>query len=309
MKWLLWITLPVCISIIFFIRGNNTHLNVEDDHKSMSPEHATGRDYHPKRILCFTPSISETIYALGGGDRIAGVSSYVSYPPESLQKPFLGGHLNPNFEKIMALAPDLVVFQGASDTIMRFCNINDINVLRVTFRDIDSIFKEMQMLGDIIGETDRATKLCDTLRFELDAIRAKVATLPRKKVFFTFDRIPGELGKIYSTNHESFISELMSIAGGDNIFSGVKSIYPQISLEALLKHAPDVIIEMKTSEMVDQKYTDQFIADWQVLESVPAVIHKEIHIVSDSALIVPGPRIVIACKLFAKILHPEVFSE
>jgi len=305
MKKVFWIIFIAIVGLSLFWGMNETSNNVEVVHAKSLDADFKG----PQRILCFTPSISETIFALGGGDRIAGVSTYVSYPPEALKKPKLGGHVNPNLERLLTLNPDLVIFQGQGDTIFSFCRDNKIKVMRVAFHNIESIFTDMRSIGKIISETNRAEQLCIDLQQALDEIKAKVSHLPRKKVFFTFDRTPGALGKIYTTNRESFISELITIAGGDNIFGDVKTIYPQISKETLMMRAPDVIIEMKTTEMFADSYTQKFIADWQVLTSIPAVQKNEIHILDDTALIVPGPRIVDACKIFAKILYPEVFIE
>ena len=106
------------------------------------------------RIVSVTPSLTEIIFALGGGDRVAGVGDFVTWPPEAVSKPRVGGYLNPNLETILALQPDLMVIQGRSEQMSDFCERNGIAFERFEVDNIADVYDAIARLGGLLGVVD-----------------------------------------------------------------------------------------------------------------------------------------------------------
>ena len=131
----------------------------------------------------------------------------------------------------------------------------------------------------------------------------------RPRVFFSVYRTGGSLAGLCTINEQSFISELIHIAGGQNIFADLDQPYPRISKESLLKRRPDVIIEIRPDQTLSDTARRQLRDDWQRLPELPAVGHGRLHFTRDSALLIPGPRLGHAARLLAQFIHPETFHE
>jgi iron complex transport system substrate-binding protein len=259
----------------------------------------------PQRILCMVPSATEAVFALGGGDRVIGVSDFCRFPPEASQKVRLGGAFNPNYERLLALTPDLLITQGVSEKLTAFCRQKNITLLQVQNNNIATIYLDILRIGQALGCSDRAVRLCAEMVEALDAVRARVRDLPCQGVFFCIGRTPGSLSGLSTIGPNSFISQPITVAGGRNIFPDVKEDYPLISKESLLQRQPDVIIEVYLGPELSAERREQLLADWQVLPNLPAVRTGRIYFPQQEFLIVPGPRLAQAADLLARLIHPE----
>src|SRR6266852_7265190 len=136
----------------------------------------------PKRIVSTAPSVTETLFALGLGDRVIGVSTYCHYPPEAASRQRIGTYLRPNVEAIAALRPDLVILQsmpnGAGSQLARM----KLNVLEVNHGNLESLLAAIQTIGARCGVGDRASQLVSQMRSRLDAIRKRTAGAPRRSL-------------------------------------------------------------------------------------------------------------------------------
>ncbi len=275
-------------------------------------QNSTDRVTIPQRIVCMSPSITEIVFALGGEDRVVGVSNFCLYPPQAKKKPKLGGFLNPNFEQLIALDPDLVIVQGVSEKITRFCQQEDIELLRVQVDDVESIRNDIEVLGRKLGCPERGKQLSFEISRALDDIKMRLAQCEPRKVFFSLYRTTGSMSGLTTVGADTFISELIGICGGENIFNDVGIRYPQISKESLLKRAPQIIIEPISTENLSPQYREQVIGDWRDFFAGFAGDSTEgprIYLPASEALLIPGPRIVQAAAMLAKMIHPEVFGE
>jgi len=267
------------------------------------------RQLFPQRIVCLTPSITETVFALGCGDRVVGVTDYCNYPPEARQKVRLGGFFNPNFERLIVLNPDLVISQGHSEKITQFCRREDINLLRLDTSNIESIYQSISLLGRELGCPERARQLCYDIRTSLERISKQLANRPRRRVFFSLYRTTGTMSGVSTVGGGTFISELISVAGGSSIFDDVSLAYPQISQESLFKRRPEVIIEPLSAPFLSENYRRERLRDWQKFSELPAVRNGQIYFPPLDSLLIPGPRIGPAAAALARMIHPEVFGE
>src|SRR5262249_43181778 len=173
-------------------------------HRSMS---------YPHRIVCLTEETTETLYLLGQGDRVVGVSGYTVRPPEARQKPKISAFINAKFDKIVALHPDLVLaFSDLQADLVAELVRRGMNVVVFNQRSVDEIFQMIRMLGGLVGCQHEAEALADRFRTGLEAIRESAARFPRRpRVFFEEWDEPLISGI-------RWVEELVEIAGGTPIF-------------------------------------------------------------------------------------------
>ncbi|MBW1988367.1 MAG: ABC transporter substrate-binding protein [Deltaproteobacteria bacterium] len=263
----------------------------------------------PSRIITMAPSITEIVFALGQGHRVAGVSDFCTYPPEALEKPSVGGHLNPNTERITVLGPDLVILQGKSEKTARFCEKRGIPMLFVDMDSIPTIYKGIRTIAKTLSCVDRGEALIRDIQARLDEVKKRIAGKKRRSVFICIGREPGGVASLYTTGGNSFVSQLVEIAGGDNIFADVNHPYPEASKEVLIRRAPEVILDIRLGRDISPEQAQKLKAAWKVLRGVPAVENGEIHVLTRDFLLVPGPRVGLATQRFAEVLHGEEAHE
>ena len=271
---------------------------------SCSQSSITPTDKHG--IVTIAPNLTETVFALGEGSRVIGVGDYCDYPPEVVALPRMGGYLDPNFEKLTLADPALLIVPGKHPELSKFGEARGIRVLNVHMDNLATIQTGIRTIGEALGCLDRAEALITRLFDDLDAVKAAVAGAPRPKVFVQVTRTEHDFSNLFTVGGTSFISEMIAIAGGDNIFADNKQAYFEASKESLLLRAPDVIIEFHAGETLTKEETAAFEADWQAFPTVPAVKDGRICIVTESYALRPGPRVDLIARLLAGLLHPDV---
>ncbi|HIJ65552.1 MAG TPA: ABC transporter substrate-binding protein [Candidatus Hydrogenedentes bacterium] len=257
-------------------------------------------------IITFAPQVTETVFALGAGDRVAGVSSFCDYPEEVASLPKLGGVIDPDLEALTMLAPELIIVQGKSEKIAELANKNQIPLLQVDMDSLAGIYDGIARIGEALDREAPAVALETRIRRELDQIQAAVAGRPRPKVFIVTGRTSHDLNSLYTVGAGSFVSELTAIAGGDNIYSIAKAPYLEASKETLVVAGPDVIIEFHAGEDLSEDERDRFIADWAQLPTLPAQRDGRIYLITESHALRAGPRVAAIARHIASLLHPNV---
>jgi iron complex transport system substrate-binding protein len=259
-----------------------------------------------QRIVSTAPSITEILYALGLGNQVVGVSTYCHHPPEVLQKPKVGTFLNPNLELILSLRPDLVI---AGPHQLRVTAGMKLNVLEVRHDTIPELHGAIESIGAAAGVSARARELSAKLRRELEEIRRRTATKPPIPMMFIVGRTPGRLEGMVAVGKASYLNELITIAGGRNIFADAAAAYPKVSMEEILARDPAVIIDMgdmAETVGVTEAYKSGVVQLWQRAATLRAVKQGRVHAVASDELVVPGPRVAVAAREFARLLHPEL---
>ena len=264
-----------------------------------------GRGGVPQRIIAMAPSVVETLYAVNAGDRVVGVGQHCFYPPEAKAKPRCGGDVDPNFERMLALQPDLVIVQGEADKVDAFCRRYGIGLLHVRIEDLESLEDGIRSIGHEVGCDDEATALLSAIQQDLEAVKRRVARQRRPKVFLCLGRQAGSLRSLFSVGGATFLSQVLAVAGGDNVLAAEAIRYPTVSKESLVGLAPDVILEIHAGSDLSEGVRRQLRDDWAVLGSLPAVRDGRIHILTDDYLLLPGPRVARIAERFAAVLHPD----
>ncbi len=260
----------------------------------------------PRRIVSTSPGITEILYALGLGDRVAGVTTYCHYPPEAAKKPKVGDFLRPNLEVILGLRPDLVISEA---TGVRASVRLKIPTLEIRNGSVAEIYEAIGSIGKAAGVPDRASALIARIRSDLESIRARTAKLPRRRTIFIAGRTPGRIEDVIVAGRTSHLDELIAIAGGENVFRDTVSTYSKISLESLIARNPEVVIdmgEMAETAGVTEAQKRAVVGLWAArMPQLAAVREKRVYAVASDSFVVPGPRIVDAAREFARMLHPE----
>lgn len=262
-----------------------------------------------QRIVSTTPSITEILFALGLGDQVVGVSTYCRYPEAAKRLPKVGTFIEPNIEAILQQRPTLVIIQTNPVRLAERLTTVKLPVLEVNPVSMDGVHQAILAIGKAGGVAERARMLSEKLKMELEAYRTLTARMERKKVAFVVGRTAGTLEGVIVVAKGSYLAELLQLAGGNNVFADSIAPYPKVSHEDLIARNPELILDMGDS-MPDGLMTEALrksvIQLWSRLPMIQAVKNGRVYPLADDRLIVPGPRMVEAVRLFGKMLHPEL---
>lgn len=273
--------------------------------RSQSP--ADSRRPAPTRIVSLIPAVTEILFAIGAGPQVAAVSSFDTYPPEVKKLPHVGALLDPDVEKILSLRPDLVVVFATQSTLRAQLERAKIPVYLYSHSGLADVITTIRDLGNRVGREKAAVDLARGLETRIDAVRKQVAGRPRPRTLIVFDREKLALRGIYASGGIGFIHDMVSAAGGDNVFEDVKQQAVQATTELILARRPDVILELRADPLDAARRANE-IAAWNALSSLPAVRASRVYFLDQQKTVVPGPRIAEAVELVARTIHPDVFA-
>ncbi len=261
----------------------------------------------PQRIVSTAPSITETLFALGIGDRVVGVSQFCNYPPEVQKLPKVGSYIRPDAEAIARLAPDLVVLQRSSSELTGRLNALHIAFIEVPHSTLEDIFTEIQLIGKAAGVPDRSASLVAQIKGSLDAIQSKAKAMPSPRVLVIVDRQQGTLNNLIAVGPDNYVNQILEIAGGTNVLAkpGLPQ-YPRISLETVLRENPDVIIDLsgtQETEAARRASRAATLALWSQYRDMAAVRNGHVYAGTTDSLVVPGPRTPIATQRLFDFVH------
>lgn len=260
-----------------------------------------------RRVISLVPAVTEMIYAMGGGDRLAGVSSFDAYPPGVERLARVGGLLDPDLERIFALRPDLVVIYGSQQDLQEQLDRASIPVFVYRHGGLADVSRTLRDVGSRLGMGEEADRTAAEIELALDAIRTRARGRPRPRTLLVFGRERGVLRAIYASGGRGFLHDLLELAGGEDVLAHVDRENVQAGTELILGLAPEVIIEIHGGDLLNEEEAERERRVWNALPGLPAVRHGRVYILSGQELVVPGPRIVRAAERLAKALHPEVF--
>ena len=243
----------------------------------------------PKRIVSLLPSNTEILFAVGAGEQVVGVTSFCNYPEAATKKEQVGGITvkSLSLEKIVALQPDVVLASGSQQEIIPALDKAGLTVIALEPATFDDIFANIELVGRVAGHIDQAQSLTSQLRQRVAAVKAKVDALPadqRPTVFYEVWHDP-----LMTAGPDTFIGQLITLAGGKNIFDDVAEDWPQVSAETIVQRNPAVILG--PSNHLDELTTTKISArpGWS---NIAAVKNNRIYILDGDMVSRPGPRIV-----------------
>ncbi len=253
----------------------------------------------PKRIVSLSPAATELLAEAGAVSQIAARTDFCDYPEEILQIESLGGFDGKSIsqEKLLSFSPDLVCLtSGMHDYLTEFLESQKINYYILSQNSVSMILNDLLNLGKITGNAETAQKNAQKIQNCLNQIKAKTENLPKVSVYWEVWDSP-----LMSIGKNSFITELISISGGKNIFDSINADYPLVSEEEILFKNPDVIIF--PSENLNGKTKIQNRYAWKNLS---AVKEQKIFPLDANFITRPGSRIAESIEILLKIFHPEI---
>jgi iron complex transport system substrate-binding protein len=251
------------------------------------------------RIVSMSPSTTETLFVIGAGDRVVGRSRYCDWPPEVLKLPQIGGFVDPSYEAILALRPDLVTgARGPAGAAMSerldARGIATFFPQTETFAQIDTM---IHGLGERTGRTAEAKAVVEKLDAHVAAIEKAVATRPRVRVLLVFGLEP-----ISVAGPSSFADEMIRRAGGTNVVTEGGG-YPTIGVERVMTLDPDVVVNAAIAEAHGKERISKDTPGWA---RVRAVVESRVVPVTDESVLRPGPRVADGLATLARAVHPDI---
>jgi iron complex transport system substrate-binding protein len=245
------------------------------------------------RAISLAPNLTEIVFAVDGGDKLIGDTTYCNYPEAAKNIQKVGDTMTPNLEAIIALKPDLVLVSTASQikTFLPRLEEQQIAVFVTDPKTLEDVFKNIESIGDILGKKEKAGEVVAGLKKRVDETEKKTENVTPYRVFVQISEEP-----LFTAGKDAFITDLIERAGGFSVTSNIKEDYPKVSKETALALQPDVIII--SGMQGEQKPNAAFV-------NSPAVKNKKVFQIDGDLLARPGPRLVDALEMIAEKLHGQ----
>jgi len=249
------------------------------------------------RVVSTAPSVTENIFAVGAGDRLVGVTTFCNYPEDAKLIPKIGDTMTPNMETIIALRPDVVFASTASqiETFTKTLEQNGIAVYVTNPTDITGVFNNFRNLAQLLDTWPGSAGVLGKLELRADRVYGAVHPGRDVPVFVQFSKEP-----LFTMGKESFLNQVLEVAGGRSVNAHVETAYPKLSKETALALQPDAII---LSDSPDNQEPNE------AFRNSPAVKNDRVYKVNADLLSRPGPRLVDALEQIARHLHPDKFGQ
>jgi ABC-type Fe3+-hydroxamate transport system substrate-binding protein len=194
---------------------------------------------------------------------------------------------------------------GSQDELIRRLDRASVPHYRYRHAGLGDITATIREIGARIGDRDSAERTASRIEAELAEVRASVATRSHPRTALLFGREPGTLRGIYASGGVGFLHDLLLVAGGENAFGDVPREGLQVTSELLLARAPDVIVEIRSAKGWTQARQQNELSTWRILPGLPAIAAGRVYFVTEEALSIPGPRVVLAARTLRNALHPS----
>lgn len=254
----------------------------------------------PLRIASLSPANTETVYALGAGEKLVGGTNSDNFPPDADALPDVANYDGVLMEQLIASDPDLVL--AAGNGLNKPADITRIRELGIPVlvlypEDVPGVLHDIELIGDAIGKGDEAEAMTGAMQARIDDISAAAAAVPQPRTFYELGADP----ELYGPTDDSFVADMITLAGGEPITTGSATV-SSLSLERLVDADPEVIV------LGDANYgttVDQVVArpGWDVMT---AVTSGAIRPVDDIVVTRPGPRLADGLAALAMAIHPDL---
>jgi iron complex transport system substrate-binding protein len=252
-----------------------------------------------ERIVSLAPANTEIAYAVGAGAKMVAGTSYDDYPAEAKSLPKIGDFANPSVEKIASFNPDLVLAAGGiQDKLRTKLEGLGMKVYVVDPKTYAEVETDIKNIGTLAGTSDQAQKVVDTMVQAADEVSQKVGSLTPASTFLEIYSKP-----LMTAGADTFINDMITIAGGKNIGAEAGSGFPTFSTEVLVKDDPQVYIADSGSMAKPGDITSR-----PGFSGLSAVKDGKVYVVEDSLVARPGPRLADGLKQLAQMIHPEAYT-
>lgn len=278
-----------------------TALEISDD-----MGHTVSLPATPRRIVSLAPSVTEMLFAIGAGPQVVGVTKYCNYPPEADALPEVGGFSADTIsvETIVGLSPDLVIAGAVSQTpIAEALTKVGIPTIVIDPSSFEDVYATIEKLGYLSGNADQAGGVVTEMRQRVEKVVATVADIPAEERPAVFYEVFDE--PLMSAGPNTFVGQMIDLAGASNIFADMTEDYPQVSAEAIVERNPSIIVGPNSH---GDKLTPELVAARPGWAEIKAVKDGKIYLLDGDMVSRPGPRLADSLEALAKALYPEHFK-
>ncbi len=267
-----------------------------------------------QRIVTLGPNYAEILFAIGAGDQLVGVTNFCDYPPKVAAKPRVGGLINPNLERILALEPDLLlVSRGVDLQLVHRLQELDCPVMAFDPQTLEEILTLISRLGEISGREDNAGRLVAALRDQIEKVqeqvRASGARRPRVLLVIAWEGL-------WVAGKCSFVQDLIEVAGGTNAVGQMSTVpsdqpWPMVTRELVVLSDPELLVfagEQASPVGADQQAILSWLGQDQAWANLTAVRTGNVVVIDQDLLTIPGPRIMQGLEALHEAIS-EVCSE
>lgn len=266
-----------------------------------------GQEKGYEKLVVIGPNLTEIVSALGFSNSIIGIDDWSDPDLASPSAVKVGGILNPNLELIASLKPDHVFIAGNSRDFESFLGNYSIEVTSFTVEDTASIIKTIDEISRLLNREKTGDSIILDIRNKIKSISARHFPY-RPKVLIAITSETSTPEKFMSASDRTFLGEIISIAGGENVLGDNAILYPEITREAMYILNPEVIIEIYPSE--DKNWSDslKIVENWlKAYPEITASKNEEIHVIFDKSVLLPGPYFTQSAELIHSLLQ-RVFN-
>lgn len=257
----------------------------------------------PHRIISLAPNITEIIFKLGAQARLVGRTEFCIYPQAALEIPSIGGYLNPDYEKIVSLQPDMI-FMLPNTEMERKLQRLGLPIFTIPDETIEEVLFSITAVGKVLGLEERAQEIVRGIEDTLNLIQQADTSAQCPSAMLLVGRESGSLKGLYAAGENTYLSEIWSLCGGINLLADIPVRYFNVSKEDLVSRNPDCILEFRIipPQEVSQKLPE-LRSDWEELPVLSAVKQDRIFIFTDRYFLIPGPRISKIAIAFRQVLE------
>lgn len=275
----------------------------------------TTLDAVPQRIVSLAPSITPILYELGVGDKIVGLTSYDDYPYnftawfEAGNMTCVGGFSTPNLEAIIGVQPDIIFTSDVNtETIPRMRELG-FKVVVLSAESVEGVYRDIQIVGDATGAGAKATETINELRQQISAIQEKIAAAEITEKPTVYYEVYYSTQGIMTAGSATWLNDVITLAGGVNIFADQAAEFPYTSSEVIIARNPTVIIlptNMGTGtpsygSVADVKARDGWYA-------IDAIKNDRLYVIDQNIMSEPGVLIAEQVQAVAECLYPQLFN-
>ena len=253
----------------------------------------------PERIISYSPGATEILFAIEAGARVVATDEFSDFPAEVQALPKLA-YSSPDPERALVLEPDLLILATQQrEQVEQFRNLGMTVLFLDSAQDAGGVFGMVALLGEVTGNHQQAAELSASMLERIGAVTTALDSVEEGPlVFFELT------ADLYSIGEDTFVGELLMLAKARNIAAGAASSYPQLTAEAIIDAAPDVVL-LADGEWGESLETVCARPGW---DAIPACVDGRVHPVDGDLSGRPGPRIVDGLEQIARLLYPDRFE-